>query len=341
MAYPVESAGRTGSAESTATVGTAGTAPVRADHDRLLRIATYASVGVASVLIAAKLAAYFLSGAVSVLSSLIDSSTDLLASLVTLLSVRVSLQPPDREHRFGHGKAEPLAALAQAAFVAGSSLFLVIEASSRLVTPQPVVDGSLGVGVMVLSLVLTLVLVSFQRYVVRRTGSVAIGADRLHYTGDLLMNTAVIAALLLTAWTGQVIWDALFGFLIAAILVRGAGQIGTEALDMLMDRELPEAVRRTIIDAVLGHPQAMGVHDLRSRRTGGGLFIELHLELDPKLTLSEAHSITDQVEVRLRTVLPDAEIMIHQEPAGLAEQRLDDRITGGAADPGPDGPPPP
>lgn len=298
------------------------------DGDRLRQRATYASVGVALTLIVAKLAAYLMTESVSILSSLIDSSTDLMASVVTLLAVRHALRPADSAHRYGHGKAEALAALAQAAFIGGSAAFLAIEAVRRVLTPQPVTQGTIGIAVMVFSIVLTAGLVAFQRHVVARTGSVAVGADRLHYAGDLLMNSAVIAALLLTAWTGVAAVDPLFGLGIAAFLLKGAWGVAKEALNVLMDRELPEAERARITGLVAAHSGAKGMHDLRTRSTGTGVFIELHLELDPTINVVQAHDITDAVECDLRAAFPNAEVIIHQEPAGLADERLDNRIAG-------------
>lgn len=295
---------------------------------RLRRWATYASVTTASVLIAAKLFAYLLTESVSILSSLIDSSTDLMASVVTLLGVRHALRPADRSHRFGHGKAEALAALAQAAFIGGSAAFLSIEAVRRLIFPTPIGGTVVGIGVMILSIVLTALLVAFQRHVVRQTGSVAIGADRLHYSGDLLTNLAVIVALLIARYTGVDAVDPLFGLGIAAFLLHGAWGIAVDALNILMDRELPQDDRDRIAAIVLSHAQARGMHDLRTRSSGIGVFIELHLELDPHLDLSRAHDITDSVENRLRAAFGNAEVMIHQEPAGLKDERLDHRIEG-------------
>ena len=296
--------------------------------ERLRRRATYASVSVALTLIIAKLGAYLLTESVSILSSLIDSSTDLLASLVTLFAVRHAMKPPDRMHRYGHGKAEALAALAQAAFISGSALFLSIEAVSRLIHPAAIAQGTVGVAVMVLSIVLTLALVTYQRHVVRVTGSVAIGADRLHYAGDLLMNTAVIAALLLTTLTGIAAIDPLAGLGIAAFLLRGAWGVAQEALAVLMDRELGAEERDRITAIVLAHAGALGLHDLRTRSTGTGIFIEFHLEVDPHLTVEQAHDIADDVERELMEAFPNAEALIHQEPAGLQDERLDNRIGG-------------
>ncbi|MBP2298040.1 cation diffusion facilitator family transporter [Azospirillum picis] len=296
--------------------------------DRLRRYATYASVSVASTLIAAKLAAYLLTESVSVLSSLIDSTTDLMASIVTLLGVRHALRPADANHRFGHGKAEALAALAQAAFIAGSAVLLCVEAVRRLIYPEPIGEGTVGVAVMLLSIVLTAGLITFQRHVQAATGSVAIGADRLHYSGDLLMNGAVILAILLTGLTGIAAIDPLFGVAIAAFLLNGARGVARQALDVLMDRELGEEERARIADLVTAEPGVRGMHDLRTRNAGTGLFIELHLELDGRMTLTAAHDIADRVERRLSAAFDGAEVLVHQEPAGLADERLDNRISG-------------
>lgn len=300
-----------------------------ADLDQLRRRATYASVAVAATLIASKLVAYLLTDSVSILSSLIDSTTDLMASLVMLFGVRQALRPADEKHRYGHGKAEALAALAQAAFIAGSAVFLTIEAIRRLFSPTPVGEGTVGIAIMVMSILLTAGLVTFQRRVVKATGSVAIGADRLHYSGDLLMNAAVIVAILLSQWTGIASFDPAFGLGIAAFLLHGAKNVARDALHILMDRELPPEDRDRIHDLVNGHAGTHGMHDLRTRSTGTAIFIELHLELDPHLNVAQAHDITDGVERVLRGAFPNAEVLIHQEPAGLADDRLDHRISGG------------
>ncbi|WP_051340695.1 cation diffusion facilitator family transporter [Azospirillum halopraeferens] len=294
--------------------------------ERLRRRATYASVSVALALIIAKLGAYLITESVSILSSLIDSSTDLLASLVTLLAVRHALKPPDLMHRYGHGKAEALAALAQAAFISGSALFLSIEAVRRLIYPEPISQGGVGIAVMVLSIVLTFGLITFQRHVVARTGSIAIGADRLHYAGDLLMNSAVIAALLLTMLTGVAAIDPLAGLAIAAFLLHGARGVARQALAVLMDRELEGAERDRIAAMVLAHDGALGLHDLRTRSTGTGIFIEFHLEVDPLISVVQAHDIADAIERTLVGAFPSCEVLIHQEPAGLQDERLDNRI---------------
>ena len=296
------------------------------DPARLNRVAALASVAVATVLIAAKLGTWLLTGSVAVLSSLVDSAIDVLASAVTLVSVRQAAEPPDRAHRFGHGKAEALGALAQAAFVSGSALMIGLEAITRLLEPQPVARGLVGVAAMLLAIALTGGLVRFQRLVVRRTGSIAIAADQLHYRTDLFVNLAVIAALLLAQGTGWPWFDPLFALGIVAFLLRSAFRLGRRALDMLMDRELPEPDRRRILELARQHPVAHDVHDLRTRMAGSDVFIELHLELDGRLSLAHAHELAHQVEDRIRAAYPGASILIHQEPAGLADERLDAQI---------------
>ncbi len=296
------------------------------ESDRLNRRAAQASIAIAALLIVAKLAAWLLTDSIVILTSLVDTGIDLLASLVTFVSVRQAAQPADRAHRYGHGKAEALGAFTQAGFVGGSALILASEAVRRLITPQPIHQSGLGIAVMLLAILLTAGLVLLQRAVVRRTGSVAIRADSLHYGGDLLMNLAVIVALVLTEATGSSLIDPLCALGIVAVLLYAATRLARQSLDMLMDRELPGAQRAHIRELALGHPKAEGVHDLRTRRAGTDVFIELHLELDGDLSLDQAHAITHEVEARIREAFPGADILVHQEPAGLADDRLDHRI---------------
>ena len=290
---------------------------------KLMRAATYASVAVAVILIAVKFSAWVTTGSVAILATLVDSLLDALASLFTLLAIRHSLVPADREHRFGHGKAEALAALAQAAFISGSSVLLLFQASQRLLQPQVLSRTEIGIWVMIFSIVVTLALVAFQHYVVRRSGSLAISADSIHYKGDILVNLAVIAALFSSRWFDATFIDPLFGAAIAFYILYSAWQIVTGALDMLMDRELPGEERQRIREIALAHPQVQEVHDIRTRRSGQTIFIQLHLELDPKMPLTQSHEIADTVEDELCAAFDGAEIIIHQDPAGLREAHQD------------------
>lgn len=285
------------------------------DSARLMRQATYAAVALALTLSTVKTVAWVATGSVAVLSSLVDSLLDALASLVNLVAVHRALEPADAEHRFGHGKAEPIAAMAQAAFIAGSGLLILLEAVSRLIEPKPLGHATIGIGVMLFAIVMTFVLVRFQARVISRSGSVAIGADRLHYVGDLLMNASVIVSLTLSWWLGFTWIDPLFGAAIAGFLLLGAWRIGRHALDLLMDRELPDEDRWRILRIVSDHPEVKGVHDLRTRGAGHRIFIQLHMILAPTMSLAEAHKVADQVEAKLLDAYPGAEILIHQEPA--------------------------
>lgn len=298
--------------------------PDFAQAARLMRRATVASVSVATVLIAIKFAAWLATGSVALLSTLIDSLLDAGASLVTLFAIHQALVPADREHRFGHGKAEPLAGLGQAAFIAGSAVFLVIEVISRLIDPVPVTREGVGIAVMVVSILVTLALVALQKRVVSQTQSVAIAADRLHYTGDILTNLAVIVSLGAGLVADLPFLDPLFALGIAAYLLKNAWEIGTESIHLLMDRELPEEDLRRILSLCMETPQVQGVHDLRTRRSGPMTFIQLNLEVDGRMSLNAAHDIAVAVDARLRAAFPTAEVLIHQDPAGLEEDHHPD-----------------
>lgn len=296
---------------------------VSEDAARLMRLATYASVAVACTLIVAKFGAWLMTGSVSLLSSMVDSLLDAGASLVNLFAVRHALQPADKEHRFGHGKAESLAGLAQAAFIAGSAVYLFVEAIDRLMTPQTVVRTDLGLVVMGISIALTLGLVLFQRHVVAKTGSLAISADSAHYKMDLLLNASVIVALLLTSQLGWQYADPLFALGIAAYIVWGAWEIGYDAYHVLMDREMPDEDRDRIREIVLAHSDVRGMHDLRTRTSGPNVFIQMHLELDPNMPLWRAHDIAEEVMYQVEGVFPNAEVIIHEDPSGIEERRAE------------------
>lgn len=290
---------------------------------RLMRWATYASISVAVLLIISKLIAWGLSDSVSLLATLIDSVLDALASLINLIAVRHALTPADREHRFGHGKAEALAGLSQSMFIAGSAGFLLLEAGRRIIDPVAVQHADISIAVMLFSIVATLLLVLFQSYVIRKTQSTAIRADALHYKSDLVINVSVILALWLSM-RGMPQFDAPIACLIAGYILYSAWEIISLSYDQLMDRELPDHDREQIKQAVLKHSQAKGLHDLRTRSSGTVTFIQLHLELDDNLSLLEAHNISDEVEESLLVQFPGAEIIIHIDPQSvLAHESVD------------------
>jgi ferrous-iron efflux pump FieF len=283
---------------------------------KLLRLATYASISVALVLIVAKLIAWGLSDSVSLLATLIDSVLDALASLINLIAVRHALTPADKEHRFGHGKAEALAGLSQSLFIVGSAGFLLLEAGRRIINPTEVQAAGIGIAVMVFSIIATLALLGLQSHVIRKTNSTAIKADSLHYKTDLLVNGSVIVALWLSVqgWAG---FDALFAGAIALYILFSAREIMVMSYDHLMDRELPDGQRDLIKQLVLEHSSARGMHDLRSRHSGTMTFIQLHLELDDDLSLMDAHQICDEIEANLLVAFPESEIIIHIDPQSV------------------------
>ena len=284
---------------------------------RLRSRATYASVAVSAVLILIKFAAWIMTGSVAMLSSLVDSLLDAVAAAVNLFAVRHATEPPDREHRFGHGKAEPLAALGQAAFLAGGALLLVFEAVSRIISPAPITRVGLGIIVLVASMVLDGLLVLYQRYVVARTGSLAIGADELHFRSDMVINACVLGALAIDQFVDMPVLDPLIGGGIGLWIIVSSVQLLRLSMTQLMDREMPDADRTRIRRIAESAKEVAAVHDLRTRMAGPTSFIQLHLEMDGAMNLQRAHEIADSVEAELRLAFPNAEIIIHQDPAGL------------------------
>ena len=289
--------------------------------DRLRRLATYASVAVAALLITVKFAAWLETGSVALLSSLVDSLLDATASIVNLIAVRHAMSPADREHRFGHGKAEPLAVLGQSAFITGSAMLLFAEAVRRLIWPLPVDNPPAGIIVIIFSIVVTIGLVLYQRHVVRHTGSIAISADELHYRSDVVLNLGVIAALVLSSALDFPILDPLFGAEIGVWIVYSAVRLARLSLFQLMDHELPDDEREKIRGIAQSHPDVVAAHDLRTRVAGPTSFIQIHIEMNGSLSLLRAHEISDEVEAKLRAAYPTAEVIIHQDPEGIEEPR--------------------
>ena len=295
------------------------------ETERLLRLATYASVSVATSLILMKLIAWGLSHSISLMATLIDSVLDAIASTINLIAVRHALTPADKEDRFGHGKAEALAGLCQSLFITGSAGFLLLEVAHHIFNPIEIKHASISILIMVLSIVATLLLVLFQNYVVRKTQSTAIRADALHYKSDLLANGGVILALWLSL-QGIHQADVVIGGLIALYILYSAWEIVRTAFDQLMDRELPDAVREEIFEIIMQHPHAQGAHDLRTRHAGTSAFIQFHLELEDNLSLIEAHGISDEVEARLMQAFPGSEIIIHMDPNSVVGHETTDEF---------------
>jgi ferrous-iron efflux pump FieF len=291
--------------------------------ERLMRRATYASVATAATLIVAKAVAWSLTDSIAMMSSLVDSLLDSVSSLFNLFAVRFALEPADAEHRFGHGKLEPLSGLVQSAFIVGSGVLLLFEAGNRMLFPQPVDHAQVGIGISVFAIVVTIVLVRYQKYVVARSGSVAIEADSLHYTGDIFINMGVIASLVAVAWLGWGWIDPVVGAAVGLFLMVNAVRIGRGSLDMLMDRELSNEDRRRIEEIALANPNVLSVHELKTRASGRDSFIQLHIEMDGRMTLLDSHAIADEVEAQIQKAYPEAEVIIHQDPEGIEEPHPD------------------
>lgn len=281
---------------------------------KLVTLATQGAVVVATILILCKLYAWVCTNAISLQASLVDSLLDLGASLVNMVAIRQALKPADAEHRFGHGKAEAIAGLAQSMFIIGSALWLLLEAFQRIYVAHVVEQSSIGSVVMIFATALTAVLIVFQQYVVKKTNSLVVRADSLHYKTDLLTNIAVLVSLNLTAYFS--IWwiDAVIGAGIAFYIFLASFDIVKHSLDVLMDKELDDEVRETITALALSHEHVLGIHELKTRSAGHMTFIQLHLDLQGSMSLREAHVISDKVEHEIRQHFPHSEIIIHQDP---------------------------
>ncbi len=291
-------------------------APTYTGHGALMRDVALAAVVTGLLLVAIKAFAFIVTDSIAMMASLADSALDVIGSFVNLLAVRHALTPADNEHRFGHGKAEPLAGLAQGAFIAGSATFLVIESVERLIAPRPVGNSFVGLVVMMISIAAAVSLVVAQRVVVRRTGSIAIHADFMHYLGDIAVNLGVIIAIVLATDFRLPHADPIIGILVALLLATGSWNVFRQSYDQLMDRELPDGDRERIARIAMHHPNVHGLHDLRTRAAGATSFIQLHIEMDPAYSLMRAHAVADEVEAAIHAEFPNAEIIIHQDPEG-------------------------
>lgn len=286
----------------------------------LRRSAAFASIAMAVFLVALKSWASWKTGSTAMLGSLADSALDLIASLATLTGVVIAAQPADRDHRFGHGKAEALAAIFQVMLIAISASGIMFRAISHLVEGHKTAAAEEGIAVSAIAIIATLALVAWQRYVIAQTRSVAIRADNVHYQSDLLLNIAVIAALVIDQFMGFAQADPLFGLAIAAWLLYGAWRAAGEAIDHLMDREWPDERREAFLEVIGRHPDIRGVHDLRTRTSGSDDFVQFHMAVDPRLSVAEAHALMDEVEERIGREFPGVEVLIHPDPEGLVDE---------------------
>ncbi len=294
--------------------------------NRLKKLAAVGSILLALALCLLKSVAVFYTGSLAVLSSMVDSLSDIFASLITFFAIKISVKPASPDYRYGYGKAEALSALFQAAFIAVSGLFILYDAALRLAHPITLSQTDFGLAVMISSLILTLILVAFQRWVAKKTNSQAILADSMHYSVDIMTNSSIIISLIaIHFW--QINWiDTAMAVVISVYLLYNAYTLARDAIVLLLDRELPKDIRNSVFAIVKQHPLSPAIHDLRTRDLGGAYMFEFHLELDGNLDLYTAHKYTDEVETLIRQTYPRAQIIIHQDPAGINEERLDNQL---------------
>jgi ferrous-iron efflux pump FieF len=285
------------------------------NNSLLMRLATYASVIVALMIIIAKIIAWLMTDSLSLMASLIDSTLDVLASLVNLFAIYYALKPADDDHRFGHGKAKDIAAFAQSAFITGSAIFIGAEAINRIISPREIMHSDIGIMAMSFSIVMILGLVIFQRFVIYRTKSRLVEADSIHYQADLLVNAVVIFSLWLSHYFKLTFIDPVLGLLIAAYILRSAWKVGRKSFDSLMDKELEDSIRESIMEIALSVKDVKGIHDLRTRHSGTTPIIQIHVELDPHLPLYQAHEVSEAVEAAILALLPTSEVLVHLDPA--------------------------
>jgi len=285
------------------------------EHARLMRLATYASVGMASALIILKTIAWWMSDSLAMLSSLTDSLFDVLTSVMNLVALRYALKPADDDHRFGHTRIEDIVGLAQCACIIASMLIILLQSFERLSSPQPMEHSALGIWVSVIAMLATGVLVAFQTYVAKRTKSLIVAADRLHYVGDVLFNFGVIAALVLTSVSGWLWADPAMAILMALAIIWSSKDLGLRAYHNLMDREMPDAEKEKIYTVLGSMPEIRGHHQLKTRYAGNKPFMQMHIDIDASLSFKEAHDIIDRLEHALMDVFPGAEVIIHPDPA--------------------------
>ena len=290
-------------------------------YNHLVKRAGQAAIVAASLLIIVKLIAWIMTGSSSILAALTDSLVDVCASIINLFAIKVAIQPADKEHRFGHGKAESLAGLAQAAFISGSAVFLMFNGLSALINGNTITSSNIGVAVMLFSVVVTIMLVLFQNYVVKKTNSVAIKADSLHYRTDIAMNATVLLAIILAGYGWK--WaDGAFAIAISIYILHGAWEIGKQSVDALMDKTLSKEDEDIVLKLASTIDGIHGVHSLRTRSSGYVKFIQLHLELDDEQTLLAAHDKADQLELALLKVFPEADILIHLDPLSAISEEI-------------------
>ena len=301
---------------------------IKMSDKKLKQMATISSVLISSLIATIKIFAAFFTGSLAILSSLIDSLADILSSLISFIAVKIALKPANCDYRYGFGKAEALSALIQSSFIAGSGLFVLYDGIYRLLHPTLVKQLEFGVIIMIVSMILTCALIAFQRYVVIKTNSLAIKADSKHYEVDILTNGVIVLSLILTKYFQSYLFDIIGAIVVSFYLIYQAYLLAKEALYMLTDRELDAEIRENIGQIIMQSYGVMGYHDLRSRNAGGVYLFEVHIELDGNIKLYQAHEIVSKIEEKIIQAYPSSQIIIHEDPFGVEEKRLDNLLPG-------------
>ena len=289
--------------------------------DPLVRSASIASLLVASTLIALKYYGWAATNSISLLGSLADSLIDFLASVFVFIAISYSLLPADAKHRFGYDKSEGLAAFIQSLLIGISGIYVCFEAITRLLNPSQINQPNIAIWIILVSIALTIALIVYQKYVVKKSQSMAIESDQYHYLTDTFINLSVLFSIVITGWTRFTFIDAVVGLLISGVVLYTAFILLKKSFKILLDQEIQSSHRDQIRKIALQHPQVLGFHDLRTRDTGRKYIIQFHLELDPKMSLLESHRITDEVTDNVLDVYPNSELIIHTDPLGIDEAR--------------------
>lgn len=290
-------------------------------NEKLMKLSTYFTVGGVFIIILAKIFGWYLTQSVTMLATLVDSLLDICVSIVNLLALHYALQPADKEHRFGHGKAEDIAVFSQAVFFVMSGIFLIFASIERIFHPNNhiLTEGKIAIKVLLFSTLITLLIVAFQSYVMKKAKSAVIEADSLHYFTDFLTNISAIIGIFITIYFKIIIFDCVAAIGIAIYIIYNAIKLFRRALNNLMDHELDEKERQVIIEVIKSHSKVLGFHDLKTRYAGVKAFIQFHLELDENITLKQAHKIALEIEKQILNKIPNAELIIHQDPEGADE----------------------
>ncbi|WDE96195.1 cation diffusion facilitator family transporter [Lentisphaera profundi] len=291
------------------------------EYSKLSKRAIQFSMATGLILLVSKFIAWHFTSSATLLSSLTDSSLDFLASIFSFAVLTYSLKPADDDHRFGHGKAEGLAAIFQSGIVLVAGLSVLYQGVQRLLNPTPMGKTGLAIGIMLFSLVLTLLLITYQEKVYKKTGSLVVKADRAHFVSDILANAGAIVALIF-AYMGVPHADAIGGIIVAILIIKASWEVFEHALEMLLDHELPEEEVKEFEAIIQKETEILGYHDVRTRRSGKTLFFQVHLEFEDEVRLMDAHEVADRIEDKVKMRWENSDCLVHMDPISAVNEEL-------------------